>query len=454
MSRLIANLLSPSFRDRLVRALAEDGKKSVWPMIDQAIVSLGNFAINIFLARYLAHHGRLSEYGEFGLLFELMLFLNGIQAALVIYPLTVRGAALDREGVKCLMSICLGITIAAMPIVAGIVGLTAGLLHGNIHAGIWCALALIVWQAQETTRKALMAELRFRGAIIGDAVSYLGQLVCVFALAQTGQLSLVTTYQCMAITSAIAFGIQAWQVGIVPVSIASMKDFAREAWQIGRWVLWSNLSSLFTGTLFTANFMFWAGKEMVGVAAALNNLLRLANPLIIVIASIIAPHAVRARVHGIRAAAKVAIRFALLGGVILMPYLALLMVAPKFAIRVAYGENAVYLAFAYVLVIVSCYNVVAYWNAAVSTFLNAVERSRDAFKGQLTYTLVMVFVGMPMTAIFSYPGAAISGLSAAILQFAVVLYGAQRLLASETERAPRSESDHAASLGLSSVPMP
>jgi O-antigen/teichoic acid export membrane protein len=438
MRRSISNLFGASSRERIARALAEDGKKSVWPMVDQAIVSLGNFAINIFLARYLARLGRLSEYGEFGLLFDLMLFLNGIHAALVIYPLTLRGAALDRAGVKRLMSICIGITIAAMPLVAGIAGVTAALLHHDIRVGAWCGLALILWQAQETTRKTLMAELRFRGAIVGDAVSYLGQLACVFTLAKTGHLSLLTTYQCMAVTSAIAFGLQAWQVGLVPVSLASAISFARDAWSLGRWVLLSNLSNLFTGTLFTANFMYWAGKEACGIAAAINNLLRLANPLLIVVGSVIAPHAVRARARGVRAAAKVSLRFAALGAFILTPYLALLIVAPKFAIRFAYGENAVYLSFAYVLIMIACQNFIGYWAAAASTFLNAVEKSRDAFNGQLTFAITMVVLGMPMTAIFHYPGAAISGLIAASLQLAVVTHAAYRLLRSERSCHARS----------------
>jgi O-antigen/teichoic acid export membrane protein len=433
MRSSITNLLSRRAGRRIARALAEDGKKSVWPMVDQGIVSLGNFAINIFLARYLARLGRLAEYGEFGLLFDLMLFLNGIHAALIIYPLTVRGAALDRAGLKGLMSVCLTITFGAMPIVGGIVGLTAAILHHDLQVGIWSGIALVLWQAQETTRKTLMAELRFRAAIAGDAISYLGQFTCVCLLARSGQLSLLTTYQCMATTSALALALQAWQVGMATVSIAQVFGFARQAWSMGRWILWGNVSNLFTGTLSTANFMFWAGKELVGVAAAINNLLRLANPLLIVIGSLITPHVVRARNRGTKAAAKVALRFALLGAALLMPYLAVLIVVPKFAVRLAYGENAVYLSFAYVLVIIACQSAVAYWAAAASTFLNAVEKSRDAFKGQMAYAIIMVVLGMPMTAIFHYPGAAISGLFAASIQCGIVFFAVRRLLQSKPD---------------------
>ena len=44
----------------------------------------------------------------------------------------------------------------------------------------WAIAALIFWQLQETTRRALMARLEHRRAIIGDIVSYFGQVALVW----------------------------------------------------------------------------------------------------------------------------------------------------------------------------------------------------------------------------------------------------------------------------------
>src|SRR5262245_22544082 len=63
---------------------AQSSRRSVWALADQGIVSLGNCATNVLLARSLA----VAEFGVFALLLEAMLFLNSLQAALVIYPLS------------------------------------------------------------------------------------------------------------------------------------------------------------------------------------------------------------------------------------------------------------------------------------------------------------------------------------------------------------------------------
>jgi O-antigen/teichoic acid export membrane protein len=422
-------------RARTARALAEDGKKSVWAFADQGVVSLGNFAVNILLARYLAEQGRLDEYGVFGFLFEIMLLVNGVHAALIVYPLTLRAANDDRATARRLMSACLALTFAALPVIGGVIGILAAILSADILVGVWAAAALFTWQAQETARKTLMAELRFRAALWGDAVSYVGQLICVVALAHNGRLSLLTTYQSMAVTSAIALALQAWQVGVVRVAFAEVKAVARDAWSLGRWVLWGNLSTLVFGALFASNFLFWAGKEMVGIAAGVNNLMRLANPLLIVMTSMIGPHAVRARATGMWNAARVSFRLAGLGALLLTPYIAALVIFPRQAIRLAYGPDEPYLAYAYVLSINATQAFVAYCAAMASAFLNAVEETRAAFKGQVTYLLVMAVVGMPLTALYHFPGISVGGLLATLLQLIVVGSAVRSVLRADVERA-------------------
>ena len=216
----------------------------------------------------------------------------------------MRAAQLDRAGISRLASICMLLTLVAIPFTGGAVGITAGLLSHYSMVGLWAAIALMAWQLQETTRRGLMAELRFRDAIWGDAVSYMGQAAGVLLLAYYDKLSLQTTYQVMALTSALATAVQATQLKLGPAPIADIVAFARQGWVLGRWVLVANLSTLVTGTTFTANFMYWAGKEIVGIAYAINNLFRLVNPLMFSITSLIMPHSARAlrEQGGIRAA--------------------------------------------------------------------------------------------------------------------------------------------------------
>src|SRR4051794_3437451 len=69
------------------------GIKAFWALGDQGIVSLGNFVTNLILARTLP----LAELGLYGILYELGLFLNSMQAATILFPLNVKGAVADDD---------------------------------------------------------------------------------------------------------------------------------------------------------------------------------------------------------------------------------------------------------------------------------------------------------------------------------------------------------------------
>ena len=64
-----------------------------WSLFDQCIVSVGNFAVTLLLARLLVP----AEYGVYSLLLLLTLALATITSSLLFYPLTVRGTVLPAE---------------------------------------------------------------------------------------------------------------------------------------------------------------------------------------------------------------------------------------------------------------------------------------------------------------------------------------------------------------------
>src|SRR5262245_29068878 len=62
-------------KEHVIRTIAHDTRRSFWALADQGIVSLGNFGMNIVLARHYAARDGLGEYGAFFVLMELMFFL-------------------------------------------------------------------------------------------------------------------------------------------------------------------------------------------------------------------------------------------------------------------------------------------------------------------------------------------------------------------------------------------
>src|SRR5687768_9777884 len=163
-------------KGRVVRALGRAGRHGFWALADQGVASLGSIGIFWLLGKAFAQRDAMAQMGNFGQLFELMWFLNSLHAALVVYPLTVRGAVSDRATLARLTGACILITLLAAPFIGGAaLGMAAAYTDWTI--GVWAALAVVVWQVQETARRGLMAELRFRAAMVGDAIRYIGHVL-------------------------------------------------------------------------------------------------------------------------------------------------------------------------------------------------------------------------------------------------------------------------------------
>lgn len=423
-------------KGRVVRALARTGRHGFWAMVDQGIASLGTFGILFLLGREFAARQTIAQFGNFAMLFELMWFLNNVQGALIIYPLSVKGAMIDRPALARLAGGSVVLSLIGSPIVGGAVFIMAAVISTLSVAG-WAAVAAIVWQVQETTRRALMADLRFKAAIWGDCIRYMGHLLIVWVMARSGHFSLELVFQMMVAASALAAVLQALQLRLHIPGASDILEFARDAWKLGRWVLAGNASSLFTSSLFTINFRFWWGAEIVGIAFVLNNLLRLTNPLMFTVASLVTPHAARARAtEGIAASKRVLIKFTTLGGLILVPYLAVLIFLPGWCIRIA-TQDPEFQRYWWVLVIAAISQGLVYLGTVLGVYLNALERNRLAFIGQMVYSALFVVVGMPATAIFGIAGAAVGGCIAAAATLTVNFWAVKNLPAQEQPTASR-----------------
>ena len=439
-------------KGRIVRALGRAGKHGFWALADQGVASLGSFGIFFILGREFARRDAMGQFGKFGMLFELMWFLNSVQAALVIYPLSVKGATADRPTLARMAGTCVILTLLTAPVIGGAALGTATIIS-TLSVGFWAALAAVTWQVQETTRRALMAELRFRDAIWGDAIRYLGHVAAVFALSRTNHFSLEGVFMLMTAASALGAVVQVIQLKLLIPGIDEIKRFAREAWLLGRWVLAGNASGLSTNFLYSTNFYYWWGPEVVGIAFAMNNLLRFTNPVLFAVSSLITPHAARARVtSGLRASKRELLKFGALGLVMLAPYFGVLLLFPKLCIRIA--TNPEYQKYWLILVISVLTQAMIYVGQVMGVYLNAIERNRRAFIGQILYSGLFVVVGMPATALWGLMGAAIGGVVAAAALVVSNLWAVETLPAHEGPPPPPQESRRGFEVITGATPAP
>src|SRR5262249_18866689 len=159
-----------------------------------------------------------------------------IQSALVIYPLTVKGAVIDDEKLRRTTTASLLITCLIL-LPAMLLGLTAASATGTFVLGLACGFALITCQLQEVVRRALMAHFRYFEAAWGDALRYLGTAACVCVMWRMHALSLPRIFVVIGAFSALAVVTQALQVGPRAIGTKDLRELLKDFWHSGRWML-------------------------------------------------------------------------------------------------------------------------------------------------------------------------------------------------------------------------
>src|SRR5437879_3629587 len=171
--------------------------RASWTLLDQCVVSGGNFLLNVLLARALSE----DDYGEFALFLGAIFVLRAVDYSFISYPLAVRSCSVDPVERADLLANTL---LLALVLSVGLLALMATgvvVLHAYDLLVPAC-LCYLCWQAQETSRRFLHADFRYKEAVIGDGVAYLGPvLLLAFVLQPTG-ISLALTLYTMSATFA------------------------------------------------------------------------------------------------------------------------------------------------------------------------------------------------------------------------------------------------------------
>jgi O-antigen/teichoic acid export membrane protein len=373
---------------------ATETKRGIWALGDQAVVSAGNFITTALMIGFM----QKEEFARFGICFEVMCYLNSYQASLVTYPLTVRGTHADDARLRRLATACLVFTILLAPVAMVGMSIATIALH-RFQFIFWAIAAILFWQLQETTRRALICHFRYRDVLPGDAISYIGQAASMFVLAHRGALTINTAFASMAITSAIACILQATQIGLAKVEWSELGTLAGDFWTFGKWSLCSNISTIFTDFSFNWLLAFSGGLGASAAFQVMGNLTKPCNTVMNAIPNVATPTAARARREGgFPAATKAMVRYFALGALVMSPYVLLLAIWPQGIMRVLYRHNAAsYVQYAMVARVNIIALILGYISNGMGTFLAALEETRYQFISSIVNTVAVFAIGLPLT---------------------------------------------------------
>jgi O-antigen/teichoic acid export membrane protein len=392
-------------RSKLLRGPA------AWSLVDQCILSLGNFAVTLLLARLLVP----AEYGVYSLLVLLVLALLTIASSLLFYPLAVRGTVLPAEeraalfgsGLALLLVLCIPLAL----ILAAVLGALGrpGLIAPAIA---WLVLQFV----QELLRRIFLAEMRYAAAVPGDAVSYLGQAAGILALAAAGKVTLVAALLVMAATSGLAALIQAKQVSI-RLSTAGLLQTARQCWGIGGFSLASNVLSTMRMQAFPWALAALGGTIVTANYQAAQNLVMAANPILLGLCNVIPQAAARGKkVAGVAEAWRASRGYILLGAIPIFAYYALLLAWPQGGLTLLYGAASPYAALGLTARIMAAAALIAYVAEMICSYLHGLEAAQIAMRINMYGLVASILLGLPLTLAWGLTGSCIGLLASSIVR--------------------------------------
>lgn len=374
-----------------------------WTLIDQGVVSLGAFLLNIALARHIAP----AEYGAFALIFGILLMIQLSIGSVIFYPMSIGITKLPEDGRAALA----GRSLALLPIL--LVPLTLLLALGLVAMGrselaLPVSLYLMAWQGQEALRRVLFAEFRHRDALAGDSIAYLGAPLAVLLLLRHGPLTLPGAFFCMAATSSLALLVSSRLVRAELPAPGMLRATFLEFWSLGRWSLANNLVGALRIQLF-----LWGLTAMFGVAAtaafqAALNVVNLANPVLLGLCNVIPQAAARKSREGYRAAWKAARDYALIGALALLPCYAVLLSAPDLVLLLLYGPDSSYLGLALPIRILAISWLLGYCADMICSFMHGVDAARLALFVNAAGTLAAAALFLPLTQRYGLAGGCIA----------------------------------------------
>src|SRR5262249_25832381 len=142
------------------------------------------------------------HYGEFALFLGAIFMLRTIDFSLISYPLSVRLCVASDEERAGLLGNTILLAAALALVLVMVMALGTTLLEVD-HIVLPAVLCYLCWQAQETSRRCLLADFRYRAAVAGDGIAYVGQAVLVALLASLDAITLPAALYMMSVTFGI-----------------------------------------------------------------------------------------------------------------------------------------------------------------------------------------------------------------------------------------------------------
>jgi O-antigen/teichoic acid export membrane protein len=207
------------------RLARQVGRRLSWGVADQAVSSITNFAVNIYIARDLGS----VQYGAFSLAYVTYGFVLNASRGLSTDPLMVRFSGVDLPVWRRAVASCTGTSaLVGLAAGAGVLG-TATLLHGAARlAFLALGLALPGLMLQDSWRFAFFALGRGSQALLNDSIWAAVLLPALIVLRMTGHANVFWFVLAWGASAAVAAAVGPLQARVWPKLTGALGWLSRQ----------------------------------------------------------------------------------------------------------------------------------------------------------------------------------------------------------------------------------
>lgn len=263
-------------------------KKSL-VFLDQALVSGSNFVLGILLARYLGVEG----YGQFALLWLIVLFFSSLQLAYIVSPMLTLGSKkssliLDRY-LSTMMF--LQVVFTVISIISLYFFLEIAVVFdekwdmGDLKIYIMCTTLFFLFQ--DFLRRYFIIKTQYYKLVFIDAIAYLGQLGMLVYFIYNNSLDLSRALLAVAIPFLLSLLIGYTQVTRVATDTPYKKLIFLKNWKFSKWLVYSSILQWGSGNFFILAGGAILGSWAVGVIRVMQNTMGVFNVLFITLDNIL-----------------------------------------------------------------------------------------------------------------------------------------------------------------------
>lgn len=263
--------------------------KKLLILLDQVLVSGSNFVLGILLARYLGIEG----YGQFALLWLIVLFFSSLQLAYIVSPMLTLGAKKSKIILDRYLStmVTLQLTFTVFLIIGLYIFLNIAIFFdekwdiGNLK--FYLMTTTLFFLLQDFIRRYFIIKTQYLKLLIIDSIAYLGQLSMIIYLVNTKALELENVFLVISLVFGFSFIIGYSQIKKATTTSIHKKLLFLKNWHFSKWLVYSAVLQWGSGNFFILAAGAILGSWSVGVIRVMQNTMGIFHVLFISLENIL-----------------------------------------------------------------------------------------------------------------------------------------------------------------------